>query len=118
MRLVFWKLMTTALTMGAQEKTPKITSIGSANTSVLRPPPRTQVRRGTSPRRSLDEAVGGHAVLLSVRVVVFERATAGARPGDGPGPGTSAGQPAWSIRAWRLRVGLVEQLVQVDARGR
>src|SRR6478752_1875232 len=43
MRFVFWKLITTALTMGTQENTPKITSIGSANTRVLSPPPRTQV---------------------------------------------------------------------------
>jgi hypothetical protein len=43
-RLVCWKLITTLRTMGHQEKTPKMTSIGVRKRRVLRPPPRTQVR--------------------------------------------------------------------------
>src|SRR6185437_16608197 len=43
-RLVCWKLITTLRTMGHQEKTPKITSIGVRKSRVVRPPPRSQVR--------------------------------------------------------------------------
>ena len=58
-RFVSWKLMTTARTIGNQAKTPNTTSIGSRNTSVLRPSRVIRERRAR--RRGATRAAGPRA---------------------------------------------------------
>ena len=55
-RFVSWTLMTTARTIGSHENTPKMTSSGSRNTSVLRPSRITRAarRRGGDGLRVVD----------------------------------------------------------------